>query len=140
MILDTNVLLYAIGAEHPLKTPARRIVEAVRTGTLTATTSVLVVQEFTYAYQRRHGSHRAVAMARAYVELLEPLLAVDQAHLSRAFDLVESADLRPTDALLAAAALHESHALVSVDRAFSRVPGLRLVSLDQQNIDRLLTT
>jgi uncharacterized protein len=138
LILDTNVLLYALGGDHPLRAPAQRIVQVLRSGEATATTSVLVIQEFTYAFARRRGNADAVAYARAFVLLLEPLVSLDQAHLATALDLVASIGLRPTDALIAASALHASETLVSADRAFSSVPGLELVYPDDGGIDQLL--
>jgi predicted nucleic acid-binding protein len=139
LILDTNVLIYAIGAEHPLKKPAQRIVRALEGGAVEATTSVLVLQEFTYVSARRRGEEEAIRFARAYVDLLEPLLAVEQDHLMTALDLVASVGLRPSDALIAAASLQTTQTLVSADRDFSRVPGLNLVYPDDLGVDELLS-
>lgn len=138
MILDTNVLVYAVGGEHPLRAPARRLITALRDGEALATTSVLVLQEFTYVYARRRGAAHAVALTRSYVDLLEPLLPVEQVHLMTALRLVEQHDLRPSDALLAAAAIHSSRSLVTADRALTDVPEVRTVLLADDSVERLL--
>ena len=39
IVLDTTVLVYATGAEHPLRAPCRRVVTAVGDGRLAATTT-----------------------------------------------------------------------------------------------------
>ncbi len=41
--LDTNVFLYAAGADHPLRDPCQRILHRVAAGELAATTSSKVV-------------------------------------------------------------------------------------------------
>ena len=138
MILDTNVLVYAVGSEHPLRGPARRLIAAVRDGQARATTSVLVLRELTYGYARRRGDADAAALARSYVELLEPLLPVEQVHFMTALRLVEEHHLRASDALLAATAIHASHPLVTADRAFADISGLQTVLLGEYAVERLL--
>lgn len=138
MILDTNVLVYAVGGEHPLREPARRLITAIRDGAVLATTSVLVLQEFTYVYARRRGAANATALARSYVDLLEPLLSVEQIDLMTALRLIEQYDLRPSDALLGAAAVHTSQLLVTADRAFAGVSEVQTVLLTDGTVERLL--
>ncbi|MGO9322650.1 MAG: hypothetical protein ACLQBY_17865 [Solirubrobacteraceae bacterium] len=45
IVLDTTVLVYAKGAQHPLREPSRRLIEAVTERELQATTTVKVIQE-----------------------------------------------------------------------------------------------
>ena len=56
IVLDTHVLAYAVGAEHPLRAPSRSVVAAIEAGTLRATTTVGVVQEFAHVRARRMGA------------------------------------------------------------------------------------
>ena len=44
IILDTTVLVYAVGEDHPLREPSRTIVSAIADGRLEATTTVEVVK------------------------------------------------------------------------------------------------
>jgi predicted nucleic acid-binding protein len=138
VILDTNVLVYAVGAEHPLRGPARRLITALRDGELQATTSVLVLQEFTYVYARRRGPEAAAGLARSYIDLLEPLIPVEQPHLMTALRLLERYDVRPSDALLAAAALHTSQTIVTADKALGGVPDVTTAMLASDVVDRLI--
>ena len=138
MILDTNVLVYAVGGEHPLRRPAQRLLNAVESGGISATTSVLVIQEFIHVYARRGGQAAAVGAARAYVDLLEPLLPAEQILVGGALNIVASFSLRSTDALIAATAIHEARTLVSADRDFSRVLGLNLIYPDEEGVARVL--
>nr|MBA2294907.1 VapC toxin family PIN domain ribonuclease [Actinomycetota bacterium] len=45
IVLDTTVLVYAVGDDHQLREPARAIVAAVESGDVQATTTVEAVQE-----------------------------------------------------------------------------------------------
>ena len=53
IVLDTTVLVYAKGAEHPLRAPCRELVERIAEGAVQATTSVEVIQEFVHIRARR---------------------------------------------------------------------------------------
>jgi hypothetical protein len=45
IVLDTTVLVYAKGADHPLRDPCRSLIAAVADGAIQATTSIEVIQE-----------------------------------------------------------------------------------------------
>jgi len=127
IVLDTTVLVYAVGAAHPLSEPCRGIVDAVANGRVTATTTVEVIQEFAHVRARRRDRSDAASLARSYSALLAPLLVVDEAILERGLGLFAGNEvLGAFDAVLAAAAIERSvDALVSADRAFASVGGLR---------------
>jgi predicted nucleic acid-binding protein len=129
IVVDTTVLVYAVGTEHVLREPSRRLVAAVRRGGLHATTTAEVILEFAHVRARRRDRRDAASLARDYARLFEPLLDVEDRHLRDALTLFERhAQLDAFDALLAAAALSSDvDALVSADRAFSAVPRIRHV-------------
>lgn len=133
------ILAYAVGEEHPLRDPARRLVEAIGER-LAATTTVDVIQEFAHVYARRRARRQAVSYARRYAALLAPLLSPSESTLAaglRFFERHEALDA--FDAVLAAAAMEaEAEALVSADRAFAGVRGLRFVELGSPELERLL--
>lgn len=127
IVLDTNVLAYAAGGEDRLREPCRAIIDAVGSGNLQATTTRDVIQEFMHIRARRRSREDAVELARRYVILLSPLLALDDSDLERGFELFHTIPrLGSFDAFLAAAAMSAgAEALVSMDEAFGLVPGLR---------------
>lgn len=131
IVLDTTVLVYAVGAEHPLRRPAREIVEAVERGAIQATTTVEVIQELVHVRARRRGPKDAAALGRGYADLLSPLASVDESHLRAGLALFERMErLGCFDAVLAAVALADEHgSLVSADSAFAGVKGLQFVNL-----------
>jgi hypothetical protein len=140
IVLDTTVLVYAKGAEHPLREPCRDLVAAISAGDLAATTTVEVIQEFVHVRARRRERADAVAVGRDYAELLSPLLLVESEHLERGLALFErSPQLGAFDAVLAAAALDAgATALISADGGFAKVSDLPHVTPDATGVASLL--
>lgn len=139
IVLDTTVLVYAVGVRHPLREASRRLVRAIGEG-LAATTSVAVIQEFAYVRARMRGRSDARARATEFAELLAPLLPVLPSDVEPGLRLFERHDeLDASDAFLAVAAVaHDAEALVSADRAFAGIRGLRFVELGSSRLDALL--
>lgn len=131
IVVDTTVLVYAVGADHPLRNPCRRLVELVGEGRLRATTTVEVLQEFVHVRSRRRDRADAAALARDFAGLLSPLLQPGADDLADGLDLyTRHGELGPFDAVLAATArAGGAAALVSADRSFA-VLGRRLRHLD----------
>lgn len=121
IVVDTTVLVYAVGGAHPLAEPCRRLVGLVGQGAVTATTTVEAIQEFTHVRARRKDRRDAAAVARQYVTLLAPLLTPDDDDLQAGLDLfARHGELDAFDAVLAAVARNAgASALVSADRGFS---------------------
>ena len=141
IVLDTTVLLYAKGADHTLRDPARRLIAAVTDGDIEATTTAEVIQEFVHVRARRRGRTDAVTLGDDYAELLSPLLTVTAEQLHRGLEIFTRCErLGAFDAVLAAAALSiEAYALVSADAAFGTVPALTHVNPDAQGVAELLS-
>jgi predicted nucleic acid-binding protein len=140
IVVDTTVLVYAVGADHALKEPSMRLLGAVEAGSVVATTTVEVIQEFVNVRARRRERADAVALARDFTTLLSPLLSVGQTDLERGLTLFERhAGLGSFDAVLAAAAVAaQADALVTSDAAFAAVPRLRYVGLGTPAFERML--
>lgn len=140
ILLDTTVLSYAVGVEHPLRDPCRRLLRAHAEERIEATTTVEVIQEFVHIRARRRSRADAVALARRYVAALSPLVTLAE-DLDLGLTLFENrADLGVFDSVLAAVALNRrADALVSADRAFHNVPDLRWVHPATKDLDRLLS-
>jgi len=140
IVLDTTVLAYAVGTEHPLREPSRRLLKALGEGTVTASTTVDVIQEFAHGYARPRPRADAAAQARRYATLLAPLLSPTEADLAAGLQLFEKQErLDAFDAVLAATTIaHEAKALVSADRAFVSVRRLPFVELGSPEFNALL--
>ena len=139
ILLDTTVLSYGVGAEHPLREPCRRVLRAHGDGRIEATTTIEVIQEFLHVRARRRSRSDAVAHARHYVAALSPLETRAE-DLEAGLTLFEGYPaLGAFDAVLAAVALNRRvEALVSADRAFGEVPHLPWVDPATPNLERLI--
>ena len=126
IVLDTSVLVYAVGVDHPLRDACRRLVELVLDGSLVARTTTEVIQEFAHVRSRRRDRHDASALAYEFASLLQPLIVIDELDLRRGLELFEEhSQLGSFDCVLAAATMRRgADTLVSADRAFGEVAGL----------------
>lgn len=130
ILLDTTVLLYAVGEDHRLRAPARRVIQGVGAGRLAATTTPEVIQEFTHVRARRRSRSDAVGLARDLTTLLTPLTPVTADDLRLGLDLFERhADLGCFDAVLAAVARRVGAPVVSADTALIETLGDDAVDL-----------
>ena len=139
IILDTTILSYAVGVEHPLREPCRRLLTAHAEGLVEAATTIEVIQEFTHVRARRRSREDAVTLARRYMTALA--LVVTQAEdLTLGLTLYERYPaLGAFDSILAAVALNgNAEALVSADQAFGTVPHLPWIDPATPAINRLI--
>lgn len=139
IVLDTTILAYAVGDDHPLRAPCRRLLTAHGEGRIEATTTIEVIQEFAHIRARRRTRIDAVAQARHYLSAF-PVLAATADDVDRGLTLFERHPaLGAFDAVLAAVALDRgAEALVSADRAFASVPNLRWVDPGTPALRRLI--
>lgn len=139
IVLDTTVLVYAVGADHPLREPCRQLIRAIADGTVLATTTVEIIQEFTHVRARRRDRKDAAALARDYVELLSPLLIVEETDLHEGLRLYEEkSGFGAFDAILAAAYAAGADALVSADSGFADITAIHHVVPDAEGVRQLL--
>ncbi|HJS27271.1 MAG TPA: type II toxin-antitoxin system VapC family toxin [Actinomycetota bacterium] len=129
IVLDTTILVYAKGSDHPLREPCRTLLGTIEDGSVAATTTAEAIQEFAHVRARRRDRADASELAAAYVDLLAPLLLVEEAEVREGLRLFDvHPELGAFDAVLAAAVIASgAEALVSADRAFGVVQGLRHV-------------
>lgn len=131
IVLDTTVLVYAVGDGHPLREPCRRLVSRIGAGEIAATTTVEAIQGFAHVRARRRDRQDAAHLATGYAALLAPLLVVDADDLQAGLDLWRSTDgIGSFDAVLAAVVMRRRHltTLVSAERGFSRIAGLKVTA------------
>ena len=140
ILLDTTVLVYAMGRESPYREPCRDLISAVARGAVAATTTVEAIQEFVHVRARRCERLEAAELGRDYAALLAPLLSPREHDLDDGLALFErEPGLGAFDAVLAAAGLGAGvTALVSADSAFAAVPGLTHVVPDAPGVAALI--
>ena len=140
LTIDTNILLYTSGDDHPLKAPCTRIFDLIANGKLDAMTTPEVIREFAHIYARRRGREAAKQRAVEYAVLLSPLRVSAPEHPETGLDLwADNEQLGAFDAILAAVALDTKYAtVVSADRAFATIEGITHVFPDDEGIASLI--
>ncbi len=128
-LYDTNVFVYALGAEHPYREPCRALVASQREELVRGEASIALVQEFCQQRWRQTRDRGRSAADAAGLAAALILHEVTRSDLTAALDLYAGHDrLDPLDAVYAAAALNRGiDVIVSADRAFEGVRGLERV-------------
>lgn len=127
ILVDSNVLMYAAGAEHPNKRPSVAFLERVASSELEAAIDAEVLQEILHRYRaigRWSDGRRVYDLAR---QVFGVVLPVSARVLDRARSLLDRDDeLAARDALHAAVVeYHSLDAICSFDSDFDRVERLR---------------
>lgn len=137
-VLDTNVFVYAVGRPHPLRERAVALLRAAREGAIQISSTIDVIQEFAHVSGRRRPRPEAVALTRDVVSAASPLVAMTDRHVALALAIFQHHPaLDAFDSFLAAVAIHEADGLVSADRAFAGVDGLRWLDLATLDVNHL---
>lgn len=132
ILLDSNVFMYAAGAEHPHKEPSARLLERVAEGVVEAAVDAEVLQEILHRYRAinrwRDGKHVYDLVRR----LVPHVIPVDAEVLDQARLILDAhRSIMARDALHAAVCLQTgAEALCSYDRDFDRIHGIRRVEPD----------
>ena len=133
IFLDTNIFLYAVGAEPALRDASQQILKRVAEGDLVATTNSEVLQEILFVLGRRGRKDEALDLARSAILLFPDLLPVTRSDMLTACELLERYPGLPTrDAIHAATMLNNGiGSILTVDTHFDDIEEITRLSLDQ---------
>jgi predicted nucleic acid-binding protein len=121
--------MYVAGRDHPLREPARRFLERVRSGAIEACTSTEVLQEILYRYVGLRRLDLARDVYDLFVSLCPVVLPVSLADTDRAKQLLDGR-VGVRDAIHAAVMLNNDiKAIASFDSGFDAVKGISRVEL-----------
>jgi predicted nucleic acid-binding protein len=131
ILIDTNVPMYLVGADHPHKVDAQRLLERAATRRERLVTDAEVFQEILHRYvaiNRRDAIQPAFDLLN---ELVDDVFPIDAAVIERAKAIVLGYQhLSARDAIHAASMQeHGVLQIMSFDASFDAVPGfMRLAS------------
>ncbi len=130
VFIDSAVMMYAAGRDHPLRESCRRILEGVVDGSVAATTSVEVIQEIVHRYRSIGQPDLAIMIARDTLDLFAPVLPITHALMRRVPDLARRYPrLAARDLVHVATCVHEGIVdIVSPDRGLDDVGEIRRVA------------
>ena len=130
ILVDSNVPMYLVGAEHPHKIDAQRLLERAIADGVRLVADAEVLQEILHRYaaiDRRDAMQPCIA---ALLAVVDEILPVEAADVLAAKDLLlETASLSARDAIhVAIMRRHGVEGILSFDRGLDAVPGIRRLS------------
>jgi predicted nucleic acid-binding protein len=135
--VDANPILYS-GLEGAARANCARVLKAIAAGEVEGRTSPAVLEEVWHVSLRTFGGRLDDLVGKA-LQIFYPLLPVGEDALVHALSMSDS-KLGPKDRLhVGTCASHEIATVLTADRAFDRVEGIRRVDpFDDLAIERLL--
>lgn len=129
IFLDTNILIYAVGAPHPLQAACQRVVQQARDGSLECNINTETIQEIMHVLTRRGQSGHANRLAQDLCNMFPQMLPVLREDMLDALALLRQNPALPArDAVHAATMRRTGIAeIMSMDPHFDRIPGIRRI-------------
>lgn len=130
ILVDSNIPMYLVGAEHPNKAAARRKLEELITAGIALLTDVEVFQEILHRYQAISRPEAIQPAFDALLHLVDEVLPIRFAHVERAKEIVIGlSGLSARDAIHVAVMEGEGvERILSFDDGFDRYPGIQRIA------------
>ena len=130
IFVDSNVPMYMVGAPHPHKRDAQRLVESTLASGEQLVTDAEVLQEICHRYASIGRPEAIQPTFDALLETVDEVLAIDRAVAEGAKDIVlRYTTLSARDAThLAAMAEHGIDRIMTFDRGFDSYPRVERVA------------
>ena len=125
--IDSNIFIYAVGKDHPLRPGCVAIIQKIRSGKITVVISTEIIQEILYRFQSIKNLPAGIRLSQEAIQLSSIILPVTETDLSRAIDILETSPaIQTRDAFHAAVMLNNDlQEIISTDSHFDRIPGIR---------------
>lgn len=129
ILVDSNVLMYAVGGEHPNRAPAQRFLHRVGAKETAAVLSAEVLQEIFHRYRSMNRWKEAVAILDQARRVFPEVLAITGNVMDRAREILDKHPLLSArDGVHAAVvSVYGLDGICSYDRDFDQIPGLRRI-------------
>lgn len=136
--IDSNVIMYAAGRDHPLKKPAITILSKIHSGELKAVSSIEVLQEIIYRYWSIDELEKGCQVFDDFIGLIPFVLEIKSADLILAKTLIlKYRRLTPRDSIHASVMKNNNiSAIISADRHFDLIPGIKRKDIMEFASDR----
>ncbi len=129
--LDANLIMYALGGPHPLRSPCKGVLEAIKVGTFLAVTNTEVLQEILYRYFSIKRQALGELAYTSLAELCVDVLSVTRRDTDLALALMKKyPDVSTRDAVHAATMVNNGiEEIYSADSHFDLIPEIRRIPL-----------
>jgi predicted nucleic acid-binding protein len=128
ILVDSNIPMYLVGAEHPNKHGARRLLERAINDGEVLVTDVEVLQEILHRYAAIERRDAIEAAMTALLDVVDEVYSIERMDVERAQGLVVQAGFSARDALhVAVMRRHGVERIMTFDRGFDRIEGIERV-------------
>ena len=129
ILVDSNVLMYAAGADHPFRVRSARLLERVAAGEVDAAIDAEALQEILHRYRALNRWNEARSVYDTARILFPQVIPITAEILDGAWRLLdEYRGLMARDALHAAVVQrHSLEGVLSFDRDFDRIRTIRRI-------------
>lgn len=126
-LLDTGVVIYAIGREHPYREPCRAIISQLEELPHQFTINAEMLQEVLDVFSNKRAIETGIDALTNLLALFPDPIPITGADIGLASRLIgQTAGISVRDAVHAATVIgHGLEGIVSTDRDLDRIPGLR---------------
>jgi uncharacterized protein len=130
ILVDSNIPMYLVGAHHPHKTDAQRLLERLITDRQRLVTDAEVLQEILHRYVAIDRRDAIQPAFDALLGIVDQVLAVDRIVVERAKQIVlEYRPLSARDAVhLSVMEQNDIEQILSFDSGFDAFPSIKRVS------------
>jgi len=129
IFVDSNIPMYLVGAAHPNKEAARRLVERAIIDEERLVTDAEVLQEILHRYVAINRRDAIGPAFESVLGIVDAVLPIELNDVQRARRLLGTPSLSARDAIhVAVMQRHDIDRVLSFDRAFDQVPGLTRIS------------
>jgi len=127
--IDTNIFLYSMGRDHPLKPASVTALHRIRDGQITAAVNTEIIQEVLYHFQSIKQLPIGIRLAKDVVSLSTRIFPVEELDLSLAIELLESyPKIQTRDAFHAATMIHNGiKEIISTDPHFDLIHEIKRI-------------
>lgn len=131
--IDTNIFLYAVGRDHPLKPASVTAIHRIREGQISAMINTEIIQEILYHFQSIKQLPIGIRMAKDTVSMAARIFPVEEIDLSLAIELLESyPKIQTRDAFHAATMIHNGiKEIISTDLHFDLIHEIKRIDPTQ---------
>jgi len=127
--LDANLIMYSLGAPHPLKGSCQKVLEKVKSGVILSVTNTEVLQEILHRYFSLEKAEIAEAAYSSLVRLCIHVFPVMLQDTDKALDLLKSHPfITSRDAIHAATMINNGiKEIISTDNHFDLIPAIKRI-------------
>ncbi len=128
--IDTNIFIYSVGKDHPLKAKCEKVLQSIRDERIGGILNTEIIQEILYRYQSIKELPLGIRLAREAILLSSKIFPVTERDLSLALEILEShPQIETRDSFHAATMLNNGiREIISTDIHFDLISEIKRIN------------